>query len=274
MDWLTMSWLEAVILGLVQGLTEFLPVSSTGHVRLVPLLFGWDDPGASFTAVTQLGTMAAVLVFFWRDLVRIGKAWVSSLIRPQQRNSDAIMGWFMIVGTLPIGILGFVFADGIRTVLRDLRVIGTALIVLGILLWLVDKYAPRTRTSDSVGIKDVVLVGFAQAAALIPGVSRSGATITMGRLLGLERASAARFSFLLSVPAVVASGLFEATSIDGTEWGPTLVATAVAFVVGWASIAWLLRWLGEHSMAVFGAYRVIVGVMVFVALGMGWVSAV
>lgn len=269
-----MSWLEAVVLGLVQGLTEFLPVSSTGHVRLVPLLFGWEDPGASFTAVTQLGTMAAVLAFFWRDLVRIAKSWCVSLVAPSRKDADAVMGWFMIAGTLPIGILGFVFADSIRTVVRDLRVIGAALIILGVVLWLVDKYAPKTRGPETLTFKDVVLVGCAQAAALIPGVSRSGATITMGRLLGLERAAAARFSFLLSVPAVVASGLFEATAIDGTDWAPTLVATAVAFVVGWASIAWLLRWLGQHSMAVFGAYRVVVGVMVFLALGMGWVSAV
>lgn len=269
-----MSWLEAVVLGLVQGLTEFLPVSSTGHVRLVPLLFGWDDPGASFTAVTQLGTMAAVLAFFWRDLVRIGTSWVSSLFRPRQRDADAVMGWYMILGTLPIGILGFVFADSIRTVVRDLRIIAAALIVLGLLLWLVDKYAPRRRTPESMRAKDVVLVGLAQAAALIPGVSRSGATITMGRLLGLERAAAARFSFLLSVPAVVASGLFEATSIDGTDWAPTLLATLVAFVVGWASIAWLLKWLGSHSMAVFGFYRLALGSLVFAALGLGWIDAV
>ena len=268
-----MSWFEAIVLGIVQGLTEFLPVSSTAHVRLVPLLFGWDDPGASFTAVTQLGTMAAVLAFFWRDLVRIGGAWFNSLRGSAYRSPDSTMGWYMIIGTLPIGLLGFVFADSIRTVVRDLRIIGAALIVLGLLLWLVDKYAPVNRRPDSIRMRDAVLVGFAQAAALIPGVSRSGATITMGRFLGLERAAAARFSFLLSVPAVVASGLFEATSISGTEWGPTLVATLAAFVVGWASIAWLLKWLGSHSMAVFGAYRLVLGAIIFTALGTGWVSA-
>ena len=268
-----MSWLEAVVLGLVQGLTEFLPVSSTGHVRLVPLIFGWDDPGASFTAVTQLGTMAAVLAFFWRDLVRIGVAWFSSLARRDKRNDpNAVMGWYMIAGTLPIGVLGFVFSESIRTVVRDLRIIGAALIVLGLLLWVVDKYAPQKRTQDSIGLKDAALVGLAQAAALIPGVSRSGATITMGRFLGLERAAAARFSFLLSVPAVVASGLFEAGAINGTDWAPTLLATFVAFVVGWASIAWLLRWLGSHSMALFGAYRLAVGAAIFIALSVGSVT--
>ena len=261
-----MSYLEAIILGIVQGLTEFLPISSTAHLRIVPEVFGWGDPGAAFTAVVQLGTMAAVVLFFWRDLVRIISTWLRSLWTAELRGGiDARMGWYIIVGTIPIAVLGLVFKNQIETGARDLRIIGWVLILFGIVLWAVDHYLPQTKTVGDLGWRDGLLYGLAQALALIPGVSRSGATITAGRALSYTRESAARFSFLLSIPAVVLSGLFEARKLGdagGPAWGPTIVATVVAFVVGYAAIAWLLRWLTSHSMLVFAVYRVVVGVIV------------
>ena len=202
-----MSYFEAVVLGIVQGLTEFLPISSTAHLRIVPALFGWGDPGAAFTAVVQLGTMAAVLLFFWRDLWRIVTTWVRALYQPEPRGSlDARLGWYLIYGTIPIAVLGLVFKDQIETGARDLRIIGWVLILFGIGLWLVDRAFPQRKTIADLNLRDGVLFGLAQALALIPGVSRSGATITAGRALSYTREDAARFSFLLSVPAVVLSG--------------------------------------------------------------------
>ena len=261
-----MSYFEALILGIVQGLTEFLPISSTAHLRIVPAIFGWGDPGAAFTAVVQLGTMAAVVLFFWRDMVRIVSAWVRQWFKPELRGSfDARMGWYIILGTIPIAILGLAFKNQIETGARDLRIIGWVLILFGVILWGVDKYAPQTKDIGQLGLRDGLIYGVAQALALIPGVSRSGATITAGRALSYDRESAARFSFLLSIPAVVLSGLFEARKLGeagGPAWGPTILATVVAFVVGYAAIAWLLRWLTGHSMLVFAIYRVVVGVIV------------
>ena len=261
-----MGYLEALVLGIVQGLTEFLPISSTAHLRIVPAFLGWGDPGAAFTAVVQLGTMAAVLLYFWRDLWRIAGTWVRSLHEPEPRGSlDARLGWYLVYGTIPIAVLGLAFKDQIETGARDLRLIGWVLIVFGLVLWLVDRVFPQRKTISDLGLRDGLLYGLAQSLALIPGVSRSGATITAGRALSYTRADAARFSFLLSVPAVVLSGLFELRKIGGAGgagWGPTAVATLAAFVVGYASIAWLLRWLTSHSMLVFGIYRIVLGVLV------------
>ncbi|MFN8146954.1 MAG: undecaprenyl-diphosphate phosphatase [Candidatus Nanopelagicales bacterium] len=261
-----MNYVEAVVLGIVQGLTEFLPISSTAHLRVVPQIFGWPDPGAAFTAVIQLGTMAAVLLFFWRDLVRIAVAWVRSLFTPSLRGGlDARMGWYIILGTVPIAVFGLLFKDQIETGARDLRIIGWVLILFGVILWLVDRVAPQTKDVEDLSLRDGLLFGLAQSFALIPGVSRSGSTITAGRALSYSREAAARFSFLLSIPAVVLSGLFEARKLGdagGPQWGPTIVATLVAFVVGYAAIAWLLRWLASHSMLVFAVYRVVVGVLI------------
>jgi undecaprenyl-diphosphatase len=260
------NYVEALVLGIVQGLTEFLPISSTAHLRIVPQIFGWSDPGAAFTAVVQLGTMAAVLLFFWRDLARITSAWVRSLFTPALRGTlDARMGWYILLGTIPIAVFGLVFKDQIETGARDLRLIGWVLILFGLVLWLVDRVAPQTKELEDLSLRDGLLFGLAQALALIPGVSRSGATITAGRALSYTREAGARFSFLLSIPAVVLSGLFEARKLGengGPEWGPTILATVVAFVVGYAAIAWLLRWLTSHSMLVFAVYRVVVGVIV------------
>jgi undecaprenyl-diphosphatase len=271
------SYFEAIVLGIVQGLTEFLPISSTAHLRIVPAFFGWADPGAAFTAVVQLGTMAAVLLFFWRDLWRIASTWVRALYQPEPRGTlDARLGWYLVYGTIPIAILGLVFKDQIETGARDLRIIGWVLILFGIALWLVDRAFPQRKTIADLNLRDGVLYGLAQALALIPGVSRSGATITAGRALGYTREDAARFSFLLSVPAVVLSGLFELRKIGGeggTSWGPTIVATVVAFGVGYAAIAWLLRWLTSHSMLVFAVYRVALGVLVLALVYGGHLAA-
>jgi undecaprenyl-diphosphatase len=268
--------LQAIVLGIVQGLTEYLPVSSTGHLRIVPAFLGWEDPGAAFTAVTQLGTMAAVLLYFRADLWRIARAWVASLRDPAVRKTlDARMGWYIVLGTIPIGIAGLAFSDQIESGARDLYLIGTTLIVLGLLLLLAEQVAKRDRPLESINRRDGILIGIAQACALVPGVSRSGATITAGLLLGFDRESAARYSFLLSVPAVVLSGLFELRKIGeegGAGFGPTLLATVAAFVVGYASIAFLLRWLAHHSTLVFVVYRVVLGALVITLAASGVIA--
>ena len=264
---------QAIVLGIVQGLTEFLPISSTGHLLLVPTFLGWGDPGAAFTAVTQLGTMAAVLLYFRADLWRIAKTWFLSLRNPELRSEfDARMGWYIGLGTIPIAIFGFIFRDQIESGARSLYLVGTTLIVLGLLLLFAEHVAKRDRALDQITRRDGILIGLAQACALVPGVSRSGATITAGLFLGFDRASAARYSFLLSVPAVVLSGVFELRDIGeegGAGFGATLVATLCAFVVGYASIAFLLRWLARHSTGVFVVYRVVLGALVIALASSG-----
>jgi undecaprenyl-diphosphatase len=262
------SALEAIVLGIVQGLTEFLPVSSTAHLRIVPAFVGWEDPGAAFTAVTQLGTMAAVLLYFRHDMWRIARASLAGLRDPVARQSlDARLGLYIILGTIPIGVFGLVFSDRIENGARDLTLIGCTLIALGLLLLAADKTGSHERGIESFTRRDGIIIGFAQAAALVPGVSRSGATLTAGLFLGLERQAAARYSFLLSVPAVVLSGVFELRNIGDGEHAaavPTAIATLAAFVVGYASIAFLLRWLGTHSTAIFVGYRVALGTLVLI----------
>jgi undecaprenyl-diphosphatase len=270
------STFEAIVLGIVQGLTEFLPISSTGHLRIVPAFAGWEDPGAAFTAVTQLGTMAAVLLYFRADLERIARAWLRSLRDPAaRRDHDARLGWYIVLGTVPIGIFGLLFKDQIETGARDLYLIGTALIVLGLVLLLAERVGTRSRGIEEINRRDGIAVGFAQALALIPGVSRSGATITAGLFMGLDRIAAARFSFLLSIPAVVLSGLLELSSILSGEEGESTslfnlaLATLLAFVTGYASIALLLRYLERHSTVVFVIYRVALGSLVLVLVSSG-----
>ena len=272
-----MDFLRAVVLGVVQGLTEFLPISSTAHLRIVPALFGWDDPGAAFTAVVQLGTMAAVVIYFWSDLWRIGTTWLRSLRDGELRHElDARMGWYLIVGTVPIAIFGLAFKDQITTGARDLRLIGSTLILLGLVLLVAEKVGRRVKTLHDLKSRDGIAIGLAQSLALVPGVSRSGSTITAGLFLGYTREDAARYSFLLSIPAVVLSGLFELKDVgSGGSYGagPTIVATLLAFVVGYASIAWLLRYLVHHSTAVFVAYRVGLGVLLLVLVATGTLVA-
>ena len=271
---------QAIVLGIVQGLTEFLPISSTGHLRIVPAFAGWEDPGAAFTAIIQLGTMAAVLLYFRTDLFNVARTWLASLRDPSKRSDpDAKLGWCLIVGTVPIAIFGFAFQDSIENDARNLWIIGTTLIVLGLVLLAAEKSGRRERKVDSVSIRDGWIVGLAQAAALVPGVSRSGATISAGLFLGFDREAAARFSFLLSVPAVLLSGLFEFKGVlDGSVEGevetvPLIVATALSFVVGYISIAGLLRFLASNSTFVFVAYRVVLGIVVLALVGAGTLDA-
>ena len=268
-----MTTFQAVILGIVQGLTEFLPISSSAHLRIVPALLGWEDPGAAFTAVTQIGTEAAVIIFFWRDIWRIGKTWVQALYTPELRSTiDARIGWYVILGTFPIAILGLLFEDQIDTVARDLRLISATLIVLGIVLYIADRQARTEKSLKDLNLFDGLVYGFAQALALIPGVSRSGATISAGLFLGYERAAAARYAFLLAIPAVVASGLYklpDALAGDGPGWALTLTSTVLAFVFGYASIAWLLRYVSTNSYLPFVIYRISLGALVALLLAFG-----
>lgn len=271
-----MSILQAIVLGIVQGITEFLPISSTAHLRIVPAFVGWDDPGAAFTAVTQLGTMAAVLIYFRHDIARILVAWVRSLRDAEVRRTlDARLGWYILLGTIPIGLVGVIFSSQIEDNARSLYLIGTTMIVLGVLLLLADRSSRQTRDVDDLNKKDAAVIGVAQACALIPGVSRSGATLTAGLFLGLTRSAAARYSFLLSVPAVVLSGLYELKDIGGegsVGAAPTAVATLCAFAAGYASIALLLRYLATHTTGIFVAYRVAVGIIVLVLAATGAIS--
>lgn len=265
---------KAVVLGTLQGLTEFLPISSSAHLRIFPELFGWGDPGAAFTAVIQIGTELAVLIYFRNDIWRIGSSWVKALWQPELRSHpDTKMGWYIIVGSLPIVVLGVLLKDAIESDFRSLWIIGITLIVLGVLLGVADRFRPTNKNMKHVRMFDAVCMGAAQACALIPGVSRSGATISMGRFLGFDRESSTRFAFLLAIPAVVGAGLFELKEIPNGDnsygWGPTIVATIVAFVVGYAAIAWLLKYVETKSFMPFVIYRVLLGggTLILVAAG-------
>ncbi|WJV50196.1 undecaprenyl-diphosphate phosphatase [Streptomyces flavofungini] len=282
-----MSWLESFILGLVQGLTEFLPISSSAHLRLTAAFAGWHDPGAAFTAITQIGTETAVLIYFRKDIGRIVSAWFGSLIGKVPRSDhDAQMGWLVIVGSIPIGVLGVTLKDQIEGPFRDLRLIATTLIVMGIVLGVADRLAARDETGGKhravrerkslkdLGVRDGLIYGVCQAMALIPGVSRSGATISGGLLMGYTRESAARYSFLLAIPAVLASGAYELKDAgEGhVSWGPTIFATIVAFVVGYAVIAWFMKFITTKSFMPFVYYRILLGIVLFVLVGVGELS--
>jgi undecaprenyl-diphosphatase len=273
-----LDFLKAVVLGVLQGLTEFLPISSSAHLRIFPDLFGWGDPGAAFTAVVQIGTELAVLIYFRRDIWRIANAWVRSLFDPAWRgHEDARLGWYVIFGSLPIVVLGVLLKDVIESEFRSLWIIGTTLIVLGIVLGLADRFGRNERSIGKLNIQHALLLGLAQAMALIPGVSRSGATISMGRVLGYERAAATRFAFLLAIPAVVGAGLFQLPEIPNGEnaYGPmpTLVATVVSFLVGYAAIAWLLRYVSTHSFLPFVIYRIALGSLTLILVWQGVLAA-
>ncbi len=300
-------WFQAVVLGVLQGLTEFLPISSSAHLRIFPELVGWDDPGAAFTAVIQIGTETAVILYFAKDIWRILDAWARSLfdqrsvwadlrplevpagrrgVPPAERGShrrrgwdpfDARMGWYIIVGTLPIVAAGVALKDVIENDFRSLWIMATTLVVLGVVLGIADRVGAKDRPIESLTLRHALTLGLSQALAIVPGVSRSGATISMALFLGYERAAAARFAFLLAIPAVLGAGIFEwpsALSEDSTYGvGPMLLATAVSFAVGYAVIAWLFRWLERRSYAPFVAYRIGLGLLVFALLGSGAISA-
>ncbi|MEJ1114920.1 undecaprenyl-diphosphate phosphatase [Paenarthrobacter sp. CCNWLY172] len=277
-----MNWIEAALLGLVQGLTEFLPISSSAHLRIVgSFLPNASDPGAAFTAITQLGTETAVIVYFWRDIVRIVRAWFGSLIGKVERsNPDARMGWLVILGSLPIIVLGLLFQDQIESVLRSMWIVATMLIVFGMILAVADAIGRQERDLTQLTYKHGILYGFAQAMALIPGVSRSGGTITAGLLMGYTREAAARYSFLLAIPAVFGSGLYQlykTVSNDGLA-GPyglaeTAMATVIAFVVGYIIIGWFLKFVSTRSYRLFVWYRILLGLALYVLLYFNVISA-
>jgi undecaprenyl-diphosphatase len=271
--------LQAIVLGIVQGLTEFLPISSSAHQRIIPAMLGWEDPGAAFTAVTQLGTEAAVLLYFRHDLWNAATGWLRSLRDPAARGTfDARLGWYLIIATVPIGLLGLAFEHQIKTSARDLYLIGSVLIAFALVLLWADRRGRHERDIEELSFRDGALIGLAQSLALIPGVSRSGATMSAGLLLGLTRPAAARFAFLLAVPAVLTSGFFELFGlVSGDKGGDAplgyvALATAVSFAVGYAAIAWLLRYLATHSVALFVVYRVALGALVLVLTATGAIA--
>jgi undecaprenyl-diphosphatase len=275
---------EAIFLGALQGLTEFLPISSSAHIRIAGALFGTaEDPGARFTAITQIGTELAVLIFFRNDIKQIISAWFRQITkRPglsSSEKSDARMGWLIIVGSLPIAVLGYLGKDIITNDFRSLWLIASTLIIFGVILGIADKYGNSDRDLSTLSVRDGLLYGAAQSLALIPGVSRSGATIAMGRFLGYSRQAALRYSFLLALPAVFGSGFYELKGAigDGSETGiftvpETLLATGIAFVIGYAVIAWLLKFVSTKSFAPFIIYRVALGSLLLILLSTGVIN--
>ncbi|MUL43404.1 undecaprenyl-diphosphate phosphatase [Streptomonospora sp. PA3] len=268
-----MSIVEAIFLGLIQGLTEFLPISSSGHLRVVSAFLGWPDPGAAFTAVSQIGTELAVLLYFRKRIWAILSTWTRSLFVSELRSDmNARMGWYVIIGTIPIGVLGLALEEQIDSVFRDLRLIALTLIVFGVFLGMADRYTRKHRTLVDLSVGRGLVYGLFQTLALIPGVSRSGATVTGGMLLGFKRADAAEYAFLLAMPAVFASGLYKLTDIGPNEyagWTATIVGTVVAFFVGFAVIAWLMRFISTHSFMPFVYYRCALGVLILALVSFG-----
>ena len=274
-----MNYFDAIVLGIVEGLTEFLPISSTGHLTIAEQLLGLevDDPAVTgFTAVIQMGAIAAVILYFLRDIGRIIKAWSLGLVKPEWRgHRDFRMGWYVIVGTIPIGVVGFAFKDVITNDLRSLWVVAFALIAWSAVMWAAERAATQERGEKQLNLTDSIVVGLMQCFALIPGVSRSGATISAGLFRGLDRVTATRFSFFLSIPALLAAGLFELKDALGgsISVGETLVGTVVSFLVAYATIAWLLRFVAHHAITWFIPYRVGLGVLLIVLLSTHVMSA-
>ena len=286
-----MNFFQAIILGLVQALTEYLPVSSSAHIRIIGDLMLGQDPGAAFTAIIQLGTELAVLLYFRRDIIRILSHWFGCLFgkdgkdlksRMGANDRDAALGWYIIVGTLPICIIGFTMQDLIETTLRNLWITVTVLFVFGILLWVVDAKAKQIKTIERMTVKDAVLFGIGQMLALIPGVSRSGGTITFGRAMGYTREAAVRVAFLMAIPAVFGAGILEAVkAVQNYKadplfpgWGATLAATVVSFVVGYIVIIGFLKFVSTFSYKAFGIYRIALAVVVAILLITGVLPAI
>lgn len=275
-----MSWAQVIVLSIVQGLTEFLPVSSSGHLRIISEAFWGHDAGASFTAVVQLGTELAVVVFFARDIWRIGTGWLRGLFDSSKRNLDYRMGWMIVVGSVPIAVVGVLFQDAIRGTLRNLWITAAVLVAFSFVFIVAERFGSKRRSFGDLRLRDAVWMGCAQCLALVPGVSRSGGTISAGLLLGLNREVAARFSFLLAIPAVFGSGLFELGEVFDPSHGQALSAgqlvtgVVIAFGVGYAAIAWLLRFLENHSFAWFAAYRIPVGLATMALLMAGVLNPV
>jgi undecaprenyl-diphosphatase len=274
---LQLSWLQAILLGISQGLTEFLPISSTAHTLIISRLLGWPDPGAAFTAVTQIGTELAVVLYFRKDLVRIISAWFASFMsRSARATPDAKMGWYVIIGSIPIAVAGIFFKDSIETTARNLWLVAVALIFMGILLGLVDHFAKHTKEQSDLTWRHAIYFGLSQALALIPGVSRSGATITAGLAMGFKRDTVARYSFLLAIPAVFGSAAFTAGDIstdDFVNWPATIISTVISFIVGYFVIAGLMKYLQTRTFLPFVIYRITLGSVLLVLLATGVLTA-
>jgi len=272
---------EAIFFGILQGLTEFLPISSSAHVRIFAKFFGMaEDPGAKFTAIMQIGTELAVLIFFRKDIARIISAWFRKVVLRKdlhlEETADARMGWLIIVGSLPIVVLGYLGQDAITTNFRSLWLIASVLIIFGVVLGVADRFGKSDKNLKDLNVSHGILYGLAQALALIPGVSRSGSTIAMGRILGYKREAALRYSFLLAIPAVFGSGLYELkqalSDTQGTNifsMTETLVATIIAFIIGYLVIAWLLKFVSTKSFMPFIVYRIALGALVMALLATG-----
>jgi undecaprenyl-diphosphatase len=267
---------EAIVLGLVQGLTEFIPISSTAHLRIVPALLGWKDPGAAASAVIQLGTLLAVLIYFARDIANLSVAFVRGIFTGKPfATAESRLAWYIGVGTIPVVVLGLLFEDFIETGARSLWIIATTLVVMALLLLVAESFAAKrgARSMQEVNLKDAIAVGLGQALALIPGMSRSGSTIMAGLFRTLSHEAAARFSFLLSVPAIFAAGIYqlfsEREALMALGVVPIVVSTFVSFVSGWASIWFLLRYLRTHTTHLFIWYRVALGIIIIGMLSMG-----
>ncbi len=272
-----MSAWQAAVMGIVQGLTEFLPISSSAHLVVLPWLLGWPEPGLTFNVAVHLGTLVAVLVYFWRDIVRLAVGWLSAVVRGRVFDtSEARLGWAILVGSVPAGVVGFLANDAIDAFFHSggggrtaIVVIATLLIALGLVLWVAEHVGARSRSLQEIGLRDGVVIGLAQAFALLPGVSRSGSTITAGLFLGLERASAARFSFLLGIPAIAGAGVLETVALlreglPAHEQLVFLVGITSAAVTGLLAIAFLLRFLQRYSTMVFVVYRLALGLALLV----------
>jgi undecaprenyl-diphosphatase len=274
-----MNYLDAIVLGIVEGLTEFLPVSSTGHLTIVEKMLGLevDDPAVTgFTAVIQMGAIVAVIVYFAKDIWNIIRTWVLGLVKPEYRgHRDFRMGWYVIVGTIPVGIVGLALKDVIKNDLRSLWVVAFALLLWSAVMWAAERVGRQDRSEKRLTLPDAVVVGIVQCVSLIPGISRSGATISAGLFRGLDRVAATRLSFFLSIPALLAAGIFELKDALGGDIGvgETVVGTVVSFVVAYASVAWLLKFVAHHPITWFVPYRVALGGVLIVLLATGVMSA-
>lgn len=277
-----MSLLYAVILGIVEGLTEFLPVSSTGHLMIVEKLMGYqiDDMGISaFTAVIQIGAIAAAVLYFRSDISRVARAWWKGLFNKIERKFDYRLGWYVIYGSLPIAVVGLLLKKQIETTFRSLWVIVIGLIAWSFVMWWADKKAKEERHEQDMTLKDALIIGATQCVALLPGVSRSGATIVAGLFRGLDRSTATRISFFLGIPALVAAGSLEAVTqtkniSEGVGWPATIVATLVSFGVGYVAIAWLIKFISNHNFSLFIKYRIVLGLVIAALIVANIVSAI
>lgn len=273
---------HAIILGVIEGITEFLPISSTGHLTIAEKMLGYsisDSSITAFTAIIQSGAVLATVVYFWKDISRVLMAWVRGLfVNKYRKNSDYKYGWAIIIGSIPIAIVGILFKDEIETVLRSLWFVTIALILWSLVMWWADKKAKQNLHEEDITWRDTLAVGIAQCLALIPGVSRSGATMSAGLLRNFDRVAVTKLSFFLSIPALSAAGILQIISkhsVIGTSvgWTATIIATLISFVVAYISVAWLLKFVAKHDYSVFIWYRVIVGVLLLIALATNFISA-